>query len=260
MSYVDRYMSRCCADPPHPSPPASGGCDPPTTKAEVELMALTCFYLAVKLYQTGPVLSARQMAVLSGGTYGIKEISAMEKKILFVLHWRLHPPCPTDFLGRFFSLLSTHEILSPCEPWEDQVLVLSRRMLESATLDYCMVLHGVLPSHLAAAVLIYAVSLVQPEPWVPDAHEIIQALNEHSDYAMQADMIDWCLHRIRQICPPVPRPRVPVVTPDATFDEGEDKAGGGDEAEDKNEWQPAISPNSVTTVRDFSNLPSLPCF
>jgi hypothetical protein len=254
MSYVDRYMSRCT------TATATTTAGPPTTKQEVELMALTCFYLAVKLYQTGPVLSARQMAVLSGGTYGIKEISAMEKKILFVLRWRLHPPCPTDFLGSFFTLLSTHEILSPCEPWEDQVLVLSQRMLESATLDYCIVLHHVLPSHLAAAALIYAVSLVQPEPWVPDAHEIIQALNEHSEHAMEASMIDWCVRRLRQICPPVPpRPPhtgVPVVTPDATFDEGDEKA----EADDKDEWQPAISPNSVTTVRDFSQLPSLPCF
>lgn len=239
MSYVDRYMSRCLDNPP-------------STKPEVELLALTCFYLTVKLYQTGPVLSARQMAVLSGGTYGIKEISAMEKKILFVLNWRLHPPCPTDFLFTFFSLLSTHEILSPCEPWEDQVLVLSRRMLESATLDYCIVLHNVLPSHVAAAVIIYAVSLVQPEPWVPDAREIIYALNDYSDYAMDARVIDWCLNRIRQICPT--HPPVPVLTPDSTFDE-DDKAEEGD-----NEWQPAISPNSVTTVRDFSEIPPIPCF
>jgi Cyclin, N-terminal domain/Cyclin, C-terminal domain len=240
MSYVDRYLSRCMDN------------NPPSTKQEVELLALTCFYLTVKLHQTGPVLSARQMAVLSGGTYGIKEISAMEKQILFVLDWRLHPPCPTDFVCIFFALLATHEILSPCEPWEDQVLVLSRRMLESATLDYCFILHGALPSHLAAAALIYAVSLVQSEMWVPDTQEIIQALDEHSDFDMDEREIGWCLDRLRQICPS--QPRVPVLTPDTSFDEDDDKA------EEDKERHPVDSPNCVTTLRDFSGLATIPYF
>lgn len=239
MSYVDRYMSRCTNDPP-------------TSKQDVELLALTCFYLAVKLHQAGPVLSARQMAVMSGGTYGITEISTMEKKILFVLNWRLHPPCPTNFLRPFFSILSNHEILSPCEPWEERVFVLAQHMLESATLDYCIVIQKILPSHLAAAVLINAVGLVEPEPWVPEAQEIVNVLNEHSDTPMNLQEINWCLERIRRICPT--SPPVPSVTPGSSFDEDICSCG------EQDDWQPAVSPNTVTNLRTFPKIPPFPCF
>jgi hypothetical protein len=137
MNILDRVLSRTSAI---------------ESKDEVQLLALTGFYLTVKLYQAGPVLSIRQMSALSGGTYTTKSIEAMEKIILVTLKWRLHPPIQQDFLRPFVLILGED---FPLEGWRE-ILDLSLGMLDLSVLDYYFVQHRAPPSHLAMAALLNA--------------------------------------------------------------------------------------------------------
>lgn len=171
MDYIDRYLSRCT--------------ELPSSKEQVELLALSCFYLAVKLFQAGPVLSTHQMSVLSGRFYTAKQISWTEQRILFALNWKLHPPCPADYVRPFVLLLMSNDVLDAFEPANYDMLDVADSLLHSAVLDYYFVAHGHLPSQIAAAAILNAVHIVQSSlPWHPDATEIKQVL---TDYAK----LDW---------------------------------------------------------------------
>lgn len=149
MDYLDRFLSRC-TDLSH-------------NKDQVQLLALSSFYLAVKLFQAGPVLSTQQIAIISGGTYTHEQVSAMEHRMLFTLNWKLHPPCSADFLRPFLMIFLYHNVLTPLDPINADILDMALRMLHTSVLDYFFVAHRFSKSHIAAAALMNAVQIIMGE-------------------------------------------------------------------------------------------------
>lgn len=236
MDYIDRYLSQCD--------------ELPTSKEHVELLALSCFYLAVKLFQAGPVLSTHQMSVLSGRFYTAKQISWTEQRILFTLNWKLHPPCPSDYVRPFVLLLMSNDVLDAFEPANYDMLDVANSLLHSAVLDYFFVAHGMLPSQIAAAAILNAVQIVQSSlPWHPDAGEIRQVLTDYTQ--LDWDHVKRCQDRLWYISePPTTAPLTPTESGTEELSSNSFESDGvSPHSANKLEEPPlANSPNSVMRV------------
>jgi len=208
MNYLDRVLSHLET--------------PPKSKEEVQLMALTCFYLAVKLFQAGPVLSTEQMAMLSGGMYTAQQVSATEKRILFVLKWSLHPPCAADFVRPFFMVVMRNTGFPPDLSHYD-ALELALGMLHTGALDYFFVAHKLPPSHMAAAALLNAMHAILPASFaIPSVQEFIQQIERDTKCTLHEGQINLCRQRywflldstgMGRQCPPATAAIYPTTPP-----------------------------------------------
>ena len=181
MNYLDRVLSQSRS--------------PPKSKEEVQLIALTCFYLAVKLFQAGPVLSTEQMAMLSGGIYTSHQVSATEKRILFELKWSLHPPCAADFARPFFMIIMQSTGF-PADLSHYDVLEMALGVLHTGILDYFFVAHKLPPSHMAAAALLNAMHAILPSSFdIPSVQEFIREINQYAKVSLHEGQINLCRQR-----------------------------------------------------------------
>jgi len=73
-------------------------------RRDFQLAAMTSLELAAKI-QEPKVLEMRLLSELSKGSYSILELTAMEKKILSALDWRMCPPTAFSFANLFLQLL-----------------------------------------------------------------------------------------------------------------------------------------------------------
>lgn len=87
-----------------------------TNISQVPLIALVCFYMAVKIHEPAAV-PLRSIATLYGRFFPdntscddtppllltVTRLEQIELDILFVLQWRLHPPTPMDFARRLLT-------------------------------------------------------------------------------------------------------------------------------------------------------------
>lgn len=191
MNYFDRILSRSDFVP--------------SSKDEVQLLALTCFYLAVKLYQSGPVLSTSQMAQISGDRYSAKQISATEQKVLFMLEWRLHSPCATDFFRQFYDIILRN--MGSCLPVDIRqgVLEMTSTIIHASVLDYFFVANQIRPSHLAVASLL--ISLKYFLPSLSSIQDILQLLNQLTGNHLDTDEVAFCCKRLLFIINGRPQPK-----------------------------------------------------
>ena len=181
MNYLDRVFSKSVT--------------PPQSKGEVQLIALTCFYLAVKLFQAGPVLSTEQMALLSGGTYNAQQVSAMERRILFALQWSVHPPCAADFVRPFFMVTMRNSGFPPDLSHYD-VLELALGTLHTGILDYYFIANKLPPSHMAAAALLNAMHAVLPVSFdILSVQDFIQLMERNAGITLNEEQINLCRQR-----------------------------------------------------------------
>jgi hypothetical protein len=180
MNYLDRILSICE--------------NVPDSKDDVQLLALTCFYLAVKLFQSGPVLSTSHMAQISGGCYTAKQISNMEQKVLFILEWRLHSPCATDFFRQFYGVILRN--LGSCLPIDirQRVSEMACTVIQASILDYFFVANPIRPSHLAAASLLLSLKIFLPHS--ANIQDIFHRLNQLTGNRLDFDHVALCCRRL----------------------------------------------------------------
>lgn len=182
MNYLDRALAR-------------SGNNFPQSKEEVQLMALVCLYLAVKLYQAGPVLSTHQMSMLSGGIYTAEQVSTMEQRLLFTLNWSLHPPCAADFVRPFFMILIRNKGFPP-DLCHYDVLELALGMLHTGTLDYYFIAHQLPPSHIAAAALLNAMHAIVPASYtIPSVQSLASQIQQETGCTLHEGQISLCRQR-----------------------------------------------------------------
>ena len=74
----------------------------------VELVALTCLYLALKIHCSNKI-SLRCILSFSGSSFQYDQVLKMERIILRGLDWHLHPATPHSFLEIFFSTSSSDD-------------------------------------------------------------------------------------------------------------------------------------------------------
>lgn len=76
----------------------------------VSLVSLTSLYLAVKVDMRRHI-PIRMFVTLSAGRYTMEDIISMEKEIISVLDWKLHPPTQQNFVHLFLEMLPVAEYL-----------------------------------------------------------------------------------------------------------------------------------------------------
>jgi len=132
MSYLDRYLSTRRVN-----------------KKIFQLAAMTCLYLAIKLYEPSS-LKISSLIALSRGFFTAEHIIAMEESILRALNWRMHPPTVMSAARLYISLLS-NEIDAQSRI---DVIELSRFLSELSVCDYFFVTRK--PSSVGLACILTA--------------------------------------------------------------------------------------------------------
>lgn len=82
------------------------------SKREVQLITITCLYIANKIHgndtsnsrETRQLMSMSTYVALGRGFFDAQVIESMERKILQILDWRVNPPTCTKFIGCFVQL------------------------------------------------------------------------------------------------------------------------------------------------------------
>lgn len=140
MSYLDRFLST-------PRPSARQALK---YKKEYQLAAMTCLYIAIKLFEP-LAMDTTLLSSISQGCYSETDISEMEKEILMSLGWRMNGPTTHDFLSHILEVLpfSAHK---SCESISRTLSDFSRFQVELAVSDYDLSIQK--PSIVALAAIL----------------------------------------------------------------------------------------------------------
>jgi hypothetical protein len=124
MSYLDRFLSTSC----------SSALQARQFKRDYQLAAMTCLYIAIKLFEP-MVMDTSLLSSISQGCYSESEISDMEKEILTSLGWRMNGPTSHDFLSHILEVLPPTANKS-CKSIYRTLLDFSKFQVELAVSDY----------------------------------------------------------------------------------------------------------------------------
>uniref|UniRef100_A0A7S2WJA6 Cyclin-like domain-containing protein n=1 Tax=Eucampia antarctica TaxID=49252 RepID=A0A7S2WJA6_9STRA len=177
ISYLDRFLA-----------------SRPVNKKVFQLAAMTCLYLAVKLYEPG-MLRPSSLVELSRGFFTEDHVTAMEESILRALSWHLHPPTYLSFVREFLLLIQT----SCCSSSEYRAIVENARFLtELGVCDYFFVTRK--PSSVALACLLNAFESIR----TINARETIyrrftQDVRDVAGLDCFDDEVEDCRARLREI-------------------------------------------------------------
>lgn len=118
---------------------------------ELRLLAVTCLFISIKIFSSDSYWCAKRMAHMSGNAFPPRSIVEEENNVLNLLHWRMNPPLPNDFLQFFFSVME-----SPC----DELMDRAEYLVELSVLDSYFLAYR--PSRIALAALANATIMVFP--------------------------------------------------------------------------------------------------
>lgn len=150
-----------------------------------QILAMTCLYVAAKVHssRTAPLTISR-IARMSKGCFERKQIVEMEKRLISILSWYMHPPVPTLFVETVRHFLYNNRNLSSAK--KDQVYDMTIYLIELSVCDHFFVTKR--PSSVAAAALqigleVAGCDLPLQVPLAPEAKE----------------MASGCLSRMRKL-------------------------------------------------------------
>eukprot|EP00956_Cyclotella_meneghiniana_P003848 scaffold4649_cov72-Cyclotella_meneghiniana.AAC.10 len=138
VSYLDRFMSSNHVT----------AVNALYSKKDYQLAAMTCLYMAIKLFEP-VVFDTALLSEVSHGCYDENEIKTMELDILQGLNWRMNGPTAYDFLHHFIMLLLNEAHID--KAFAAVLLNLSRFQVEIAVSDYNLALEE--PSVIALAAM-----------------------------------------------------------------------------------------------------------
>lgn len=151
MKYFDTVLTRRYYDPP-----SRPGTDP--SQEELQLLAVTSFYLSIKLSWSNHGWNAERMCKLAGNTFQPAALLQEERIVLDTLEWRMHPPQANDF---FHTLVGISSNDTAGNSQKQQVEQQAYYMMELAVLDYYFVENSIPPSYIAMAALSNAIVMAK---------------------------------------------------------------------------------------------------
>jgi len=158
-SYLDRFLM------------TKSGVPALHNKNTFQLVAMTCLYIAIKLFEP-EVINPAIVSFLSENLYSEKQITEMEMVILSALQWRVQPPTALAFVRHFLALVDMDDT--------------SRGIITKVTriqIDHAITSHNFIdvnPSLIAAASILNTIELMDRKS-LPDGTRcsIIVALKLH---------------------------------------------------------------------------------
>lgn len=174
MSFLDRFLSstRDLVD-----------------KKFFQLTAMTCLYLAVKLYEPG-TLPMQAMIELSRGYFTVEQMTAMEMEILRILSWHVHPPTPVCFARHFLQLIPPE--LDDTAKYD--VMELARFLTELAVIEYFFVPKSM--SSLALGAVLHALDILNLNQHIPQLFEQLELVQQ---FNLNAVEVNECRLRLRDM-------------------------------------------------------------
>lgn len=151
MKYFDTVLTRRYFDQP-----SRRGMDP--SQEELQLLAITSFYLSIKLSWSNHGWNAERMCKLAGNAFLPEALLQEERIVLDTLGWRMHPPQANDF---FHSLVGISSSDSVDNLQKQKVEQQAYYMMELAVLDYYFVEKSIPPSYIAMAALSNAIVMTK---------------------------------------------------------------------------------------------------
>jgi hypothetical protein len=120
------------------------------SKKKYQLAAMTCLYIAVKIFEP-MAMDTALLSEISHGCYEEEDIETMEKDILCALSWRVNGPTSHNILEHLIMLLP-EETFSEDDSVASALLDFSRFQVEIAVSDYDLALQK--PSIVALAAIL----------------------------------------------------------------------------------------------------------
>lgn len=151
MKYFDTVLTRRYFDQP-----SRRGTDP--CQEELQLLAVTSFYLSIKLSWNNHGWNAQRMCKLAGNAFLPEDLLREERIVLDTLEWRMHPPQANDFFHTLVGLTSNESVVN------SQKLLVEQQayyMMELAVLDYYFVEKSIPASYIAMAALSNAIVMTK---------------------------------------------------------------------------------------------------
>eukprot|EP00808_Paulinella_micropora_P001333 g11701.t1 len=107
-NYVDRYLCKSNGGMPLGTyqktswvdDHASINAQHPITRSDLQLLGVSCLFLASKLEEIYPP-NAGDFSVTTDGGFTANQIAAMERRVLYVLNWNLHTQTPFSWLRMY---------------------------------------------------------------------------------------------------------------------------------------------------------------
>lgn len=176
ISYLDRYLITRTVN-----------------KKIFQLAAMTCLYLAIKLYESRP-LHISSLIELSRGFFSHEHIHAMEESILRSLKWQVHPPTPLCFTRHFMHLLP-QDCSTSCTK---EITELSRFLTELSVCDYFFVTRK--PSSTAIAAIITSMdSLPRNRLSYRTKEQFLSAITQIAKIQCDTPEIIECTERLKEM-------------------------------------------------------------
>lgn len=152
-----------------------------SSKEEFTVLAITCMFMAVKIYSTlenASAISASNLVLLTEGKFTEEDILQMERRVLDVLQWKLYPPTSVCFLREYVQLLPFDIIVA------SNAAELSKFILEVSVTKYTYIKYP--PSVRAYAALSVALECL------PETRRIINKLYQHEPFRyLQGLVTTW---------------------------------------------------------------------
>jgi len=177
MSYFDRFLSRHSEQ---------------VNRKKYQLAAMTCLFMAVKLYGTRK-LSVFSLIQLSKGHFNEDHILTMERMILHTLSWNVHPPTPLSIVQHLILLSPTERCIDTTTKRHlNQVYCF---LAELNVCDYFFVPHK--SSSIALACILNAMDQVQV------THHMIKGFIDNVRFVTSldaySDEVEQCRAQLREL-------------------------------------------------------------
>ena len=168
----------------------------------VQLVAMTCLYLAIKLHCTKKI-SVSSMVSLSRGSFRVEQVVKMEKIILQGLNWHMSPATPHLFLEVFFDSSEDDDKAM------NEIKASASYLLELAVCDAFFVSKK--PSTISRAAILAAMDIVARPLQVNDQLENLLVDDDRC-------MVEKCYQRLLQIYNMIAKEDVRRISPTSVFD------------------------------------------
>lgn len=155
------------------------------SKEDFTVLAITCLYMAVKVYSTldnASAISASNLVLLTEGKFVEADILRMERRLLDVLQWKLYPPTSICFLREYVQLLPFDIIVA------SNAAELAKFIIEVSVTKYTYVKYP--PSVKAYAALTIALECL------PETRQIITMLHQQEPFCYLQGLVGSCFPSI----------------------------------------------------------------
>jgi len=145
MSCLDRFVS------------TTDGSKVLLDRNQYKLASLTALYISVKVH-CPQALSPDLVSKLSQGMHGVKDIEAMERRMLDAIQWRVNPPTVMDFVRIYLDMIASQSDNGFDQHAQDMIIELTGYQASLSVLQFDIVIEK--SSQVAVASLMNALESI----------------------------------------------------------------------------------------------------